>query len=99
MGIENIADSWYHEQMGMNWVILMDDYSDTLQGFDDEDIEWEDMESDIITNSGKKIGKRCMNIFGRQLCLCQFLYFIGAETEKQCPKKTTGKKKKKKKKK
>merc|ERR1712176_1057948 len=46
----------------------------------DEDMEWDIAHKNIMSKSGKQVKKRCMNLFGRQLCLCQFLDFIDAQS-------------------
>merc|ERR1712228_279281 len=77
---ENIMDAWFDDEMKINWVIMADDYSDIDQIQNIEDMKWDIVHKNIIANSGKKVQKRCMNVFGKQLCLCQFLDFIGAES-------------------
>merc|ERR1712190_590984 len=61
-----------------DWVILANDYSDRIQDIDAYDMEWDMAEKNIVAKSGKMVEKRCMNIFGKQLCLCQFLDFLDA---------------------
>merc|ERR1712190_175116 len=66
----------YDEDMGTNWVISTDAYDGTF----DDNMEWDSMHKNIMSKSGKQVKKRCMNLFGRQLCLCQFLDFIDAQS-------------------
>merc|ERR1712154_181916 len=58
--------------MGMD-----EELSDEYQALLDEyNFEYDFIENHIVESSGKQIHKQCMNIFGRQLCICQFLEFI-----------------------
>eukprot|EP01084_Bolivina_argentea_P084683 153104_1 len=78
---DDIVDNWYDEDTGMNWVVLRDDFDENmieLDGLNEEDMAWELVKENIISASGKRMNQRCMNLFGRKVCICQFLAFIKA---------------------
>eukprot|EP01083_Nonionella_stella_P068705 182630_1 len=86
---EDYEGEWLDVNDGEQWVIMED-----ADGLDDEivtdeqwndDALWELMEK-AITNKGLKVEKKCMNVFGRPLCLCTFVDWVlhGRLTKKQC---------------
>jgi len=74
----DVADQWFDQETGMDWVMLSDDFGQELQALRDEMIEWQSIRSDIVGDSGRSIQRRCMQVFGRTLCICEFLEFIDA---------------------
>eukprot|EP01084_Bolivina_argentea_P186501 321471_1 len=81
-------DEWIDTNTGEKWVVLS-----AMNGLNDEiisDNEWNndelwDLMTKENTNKGFKIEKKCMNVFGRQLCLCQFIDWLESGTiKKQC---------------
>merc|ERR1719242_1804064 len=51
------------------------------QEWDDDDL-WDEITPKIMTASGHEMQRKCMNIFGRKLCLCEFLNWIKFGTTK-----------------
>merc|ERR1711920_26147 len=77
---EQENEEWYDSESGSNWVMSNDYLSDANQAlFEEYSTEYDEIKNQIIGSSGKQIQRRCMNIFGRRLCICQFLEFIHAE--------------------
>merc|ERR1712060_353768 len=61
---------------------------------------WDEITPKIMTASGHEMQRKCMDIFGRKLCLCEFLNWVKFGTTKhQCGRKTVIVKKQKMKKK
>merc|ERR1712193_401125 len=79
MAMDDIADDWYDAESGMNWVILddilSDQYTDDLKA---DALGLEEVITEILSSSGKKVQRKCMNLFGQQICICQFLQMIKA---------------------
>merc|ERR1712228_616044 len=46
-----------------------------------DDSKWDEINT-LVTLNARTLRKKCMNIFGRKLCLCQFIGFV----EKKSPK-------------
>ena len=85
---DEFVDDWFDENHGEEWVVMADDeqLDDAIMSEADwqNDDFWDLMEK-TVTRSGKTVQKKCMNIFGRQLCLCQFEDWIQSGTlKKQC---------------
>merc|ERR1712087_592906 len=56
--------------------------------FEDDSI-WDEIMTNIQTLRGRPLAKKCMNIFGRQLCICEFMDWlngkkIGGNTKHIC---------------
>ena len=75
-----VSDDWYDADSGSSWIMMNGDLSGAHESlFEEYSTEYDEITNDIIGSSGKQIQRRCMNIFGRRLCICQFLEFIHAE--------------------
>merc|ERR1712154_664052 len=48
----------------------------------EDDALWDEIDDKIMTKSGHMMKRKCMNIFGRKLCLCEFLNWIKFGTTK-----------------
>merc|ERR1712217_276005 len=84
---EQFADEWFDQQDSKSWTVL-----DAVENeFGEEwadDALWDEINPHIETLSGHWMKRKCMNIFGRKLCLCQFLNWIQyGETKHQCGRK------------
>eukprot|EP01083_Nonionella_stella_P300314 1024626_1 len=91
---DEIMDGWIDEYDGDEWVIV-DDGADSFVednfGFLDyeDDSIWDEIMMNIETLKGKPLAKKCMNIFGRTLCICEFMDWlngkiIGGNTKHIC---------------
>merc|ERR1712244_199196 len=73
-GEEQAMDSFFDDQDLTEWVVtneVTDEYdADWL-----DDSKWDQIDQ-VITYSAKKLTKKCMNLFGRKLCLCEFMEFV-----------------------
>ena len=83
-----IADEWLDTDTGEQWVMMQDDEAldDSIVSQEEwaNDAMWDEVES-VITFNGQKVQKKCMVVFGRQLCLCQFMEWLEYGTmTKQC---------------
>eukprot|EP01083_Nonionella_stella_P184019 666640_1 len=91
---DQILDGWYDEYDDNEWVV-MDDADDAfvadtidLLDFEDDSI-WDEIMMNIETLKGNSLDKKCMKIFGRKLCLCEFIDWvngkeIGGNTKHVC---------------
>eukprot|EP01083_Nonionella_stella_P049692 132348_1 len=81
---DEIMDGWMDEDDGNEWVIVDDGTGSYVQDmfgsldFDDDSI-WDEIVTDIETIKGKDLDKKCMNIFGRTLCLCEFIDWVNGK--------------------
>eukprot|EP01083_Nonionella_stella_P151069 482266_1 len=91
---DEIMDGWIDEYDGDEWVIV-DDGADSFVednfGFLDyeDDSIWDEIMMNIETLKGNSLDKKCMKIFGRKLCLCEFIDWvngkeIGGNTKHVC---------------
>merc|ERR1712228_26185 len=92
--LDGWLDGWLDEYDDAEWVIL-DDNDDTFiednfgeLDFNDDSI-WDEVMTNIQTLKGRSLDKKCMNIFGRKLCICQFMDWlngkvIGGNTKHIC---------------
>eukprot|EP01083_Nonionella_stella_P183629 664180_1 len=79
---DEVIDDWHDTRRRLNWIMLSDALSeDDLMQLDDASAF--EIENDTIGSSGNQIQKKCMKMFGKQVCICQFLAFIGVEDRKQ----------------
>eukprot|EP01083_Nonionella_stella_P300313 1024621_1 len=91
---DQILDGWYDEYDDNEWVV-MDDADDAfvadtidLLDFEDDSI-WDEIMMNIETLKGRPLAKKCMNLFGRTLCICEFMDWlngkiIGGNTKHIC---------------
>eukprot|EP01083_Nonionella_stella_P118724 354505_1 len=81
---DEIMGGWMDEDDGNEWVIVDDGTGSYVQDmfgsldFDDDSI-WDEIVTDIETIKGKDLDKKCMNIFGRTLCLCEFIDWVNGK--------------------
>eukprot|EP01083_Nonionella_stella_P151072 482272_1 len=91
---DQILDGWYDQYDENEWVVMDDadngDVVDTLDLLDFEDDSiWDEIMMNIETLKGNSLDKKCMKIFGRKLCLCEFIDWvngkeIGGNTKHVC---------------
>eukprot|EP01083_Nonionella_stella_P167080 560633_1 len=81
ISINDLQDQWVDEEDGSSWIVSNDavDEYDT-QWNDDE--EWDEVNTDILTASGNKLTRKCMHMWGHRLCLCQFLDWMDSHKYK-----------------
>ena len=78
-GMDMIADDWYDAESGENWIMLSDAVNDEyISDLKADQFGLEQVITNIVSSSGKDIKRKCMNLFGQQICICQFLQIIGA---------------------
>merc|ERR1712228_506374 len=91
---DDILDEWIDEDSDLQWIVLNDADDDFIQDnfgyldFEDDSI-WDEIMTNIQTLRGRPLAKKCMNIFGRQLCICEFMDWlngkqIGGKTKHIC---------------
>ena len=73
---EDVIDGWYDEETEMDWVITNEDAD--LQMAELEDDNW-DLIDQIKSIQNVPIQRKCMNVFGTKICICEFLEFIHAQ--------------------
>merc|ERR1712039_767575 len=71
---ENILDTFFDEEKEMDWVVSAEATNEYDAEWQD-DSQWSDVEQ-FTTFSAKKLKKKCMSVFGRKLCLCEFIGFV-----------------------
>merc|ERR1712232_1325462 len=71
---ENILDTFFDEEKEIDWIVSAEETSDYDAEWQD-DSQWDDIEQ-FTTFSAKKLKKKCMNVFGRKLCLCEFMEYV-----------------------
>eukprot|EP01083_Nonionella_stella_P055776 147043_1 len=91
---DQILDGWYDQYDENEWVVMDDadngDVVDTLDLLDFEDDSiWDEIMMNIETLKGRPLAKKCMNLFGRTLCICEFMDWlngkiIGGNTKHIC---------------
>merc|ERR1712154_674677 len=77
---------WIDDDSDAQWIVLSGDESDEFiedefgyLDFDDDSI-WDEIMTNIKTLKGRPLNKKCMNIFGRQLCICEFMDWLHGKT-------------------
>merc|ERR1712113_873185 len=70
-------DKFFDAAHDANWVVTNEITSEYDTDWADAE-KWTDVHH-VVTFSGHKLRKKCMNLFGRKLCLCEFIEFLGHE--------------------
>eukprot|EP00487_Bulimina_marginata_P008281 TRINITY_DN30559_c0_g1_i1.p1 TRINITY_DN30559_c0_g1~~TRINITY_DN30559_c0_g1_i1.p1 ORF type:complete len:231 (-),score=55.82 TRINITY_DN30559_c0_g1_i1:197-814(-) len=71
---EDTMDKFFDEGNESEWIVT----SQVTNEYDadwEDDSKWDDIDQ-VITYSARKLKKKCMKVFGRKLCLCEFLEFV-----------------------
>eukprot|EP01084_Bolivina_argentea_P020275 37722_1 len=66
------VDTFYDEDVDENWVVLSSAVTDEFEKEWDEDEKWDKINEHIGTTQGRYINRKCQNVFGHSLCLCDF---------------------------
>merc|ERR1711879_841438 len=64
----------YDDEHESQWIVTNEVTSDYDHDWEDAE-KWSDVDH-VITFNGASLTKKCMNLFGRKLCLCQFIGLI-----------------------
>jgi len=72
VSLSDLQDQWVDEEDGSAWIVSRDAVDEYDSEWED-DQEWDEVNSAILTNGGKRLTRKCMHMWGRRLCLCQFL--------------------------
>eukprot|EP01084_Bolivina_argentea_P304874 526610_1 len=72
-------DSFYDEDDASNWVILSGTVNDALSSKWDVDEVWDTIDEDLQTQKGHFASRKCQNLFGKIVCLCQFKRLMGEQ--------------------
>merc|ERR1719242_1037681 len=76
-----IMDDWYDEETASDWVVMMDRLDDDMMmNLVDDTMDWSMVTEGIMTNNGEDVTRKCTNLFGHQICICQFLEMIKVKT-------------------
>merc|ERR1711874_718711 len=67
-------DQFYDDEHESQWVVTNEVTTEYDHDWDDAE-KWSDVDH-VITFNGASLTKKCMNLFGRKLCLCQFIGFL-----------------------
>merc|ERR1711990_461617 len=67
---DKLADGWYDSDDGEEWLILNEAESEFDSEWEDNEL-WDEITPKITTKTGHVMKRKCMNIFGRKLCLCE----------------------------
>ena len=82
-----VADEWYDANDAQDWTILNEVENEFDQEWQEDEL-WDEIDNNIEALSGHSMRRKCMNIFGRKLCIYEFLNWIKfGETRHQCSKK------------
>merc|ERR1712176_496808 len=87
---DDILDGWVDEASDTQWIVLNNEMENDFGYLDFEnDAIWDEIMTNIETMKGQSLNKKCMNIFGRQLCICEFIDWlngkvIGGDTKHIC---------------
>merc|ERR1719242_2033675 len=76
----DIVDDWYDEETASDWVVMMDKLDDDMINLDDDALDWNMVTEGIMTHNGQDLTRKCTNLFGHQICICQFLEMIKVKT-------------------
>jgi len=79
-----VQDQWFDDNDGMSWSVsneLITDY-DTKW---DQDEMWDEITPSVTTIHGNVITRKCLHMWGKRLCLCQFLNWIDSRRYKCLP--------------
>ena len=82
--IESVSDWWVDDDQNAEWVVTdkaMDTYDDKWT----DDAEWDSVSKRIQTKSGHLMTRKCLSMWGKRLCLCQFLDWIDGRKYKCLP--------------
>jgi len=74
---EKAIDNFFDDDSSSNWVILAGDVEDQLAHEWNNDDQWDTITDDIETQKGHFVTRKCENVFGNRLCLCQFKRLVG----------------------
>merc|ERR1739842_93841 len=88
----NILDTFFDEAKEIDWIVSAEETSMYDAEWQD-DSQWSDI-GQFTTFSAKKLKKKCMNVFGRKLCLCEFMEYVAHKKHVCHPNKAKKKKQK-----
>merc|ERR1712087_598972 len=77
---KNAMDTFFDETHEDEWIVTNEVTNDYDADWED-DSKWSEI-NEFTTFSAKKLKKKCMNVFGRKLCLCEFVEFMVANSKK-----------------
>merc|ERR1712176_1545042 len=78
---DKLADGWYDSNDAEEWLILNEAESEFDSEWEDNEL-WDEITPKITTKTGHVMKRKCMNIFGRKLCLCEFENWVRFGTTK-----------------
>jgi len=81
---QEILDEWMDNDDESEWVMIDDALAvDTMFGGTDvsDDSSWDTLTKHIRTLKGRSVQRKCMNVFGRELCLCEFMHWLNGDNE------------------
>merc|ERR1712154_636443 len=88
-----MGDTFFDEAKETEWIVT----NEVTTAYDtdwEDDSKWSDIDQ-FTTFSAKKLKKKCMRVFGRKLCLCEFVEFVSHKKHVCHPNKAKKEKKKK----
>jgi len=81
---ENVQDQWIDDEDGMSWSISTQEITDYDTKWDQDEI-WDEIAPSITTIHGNLITRKCLHMWGKRLCLCQFLNWMDSRRYKCLP--------------
>ena len=81
---ENVQDQWIDNEDGMSWSISTQEVTDYDTKWDQDEI-WDEIAPSITTIHGNLVTRKCLHMWGKRLCLCQFLNWMDSRRYKCLP--------------
>ena len=77
---EDVIDGWYDDETGMDWIVMNEDADEQYMELDAD--AW-DLIDKVMSDKTVPIDRKCMNVFGTKICICEFLAIIGAKPNRK----------------
>merc|ERR1712228_511840 len=79
---ESAMDTFFDEQTELEWIVENEVTADYDADWANDNL-WDEI-NEFTTFSAKKLKKKCMRVFGRKLCLCEFVEEIVSPKKHVC---------------
>ena len=78
-------DEWFDESDNSQWIVSDDAVSSFYDYQWQNDAIWDEIDNEIVSNSGNRLDRKCLHMWGNRLCLCQFLGWMDSKKYKCLP--------------
>eukprot|EP01083_Nonionella_stella_P268385 907260_1 len=78
---DKFDDEWFSDN-GEEWIVSSLAISDKYDTKWNNDDVWDDINNGIITQTGNRLTRKCLHMWGQRLCLCQFLDWLDSHKYK-----------------